>query len=60
MKFSTFKAALVAAAIAVTPAAYGQDASSLSELLRQIEQGQRTDSAEARQREAEFNSRDAC
>ncbi|MEX1265364.1 MAG: MotA/TolQ/ExbB proton channel family protein, partial [Woeseia sp.] len=34
-----------------------EDASSMSELLRQIEQGQARDSAEARQREAEFAQR---
>lgn len=39
------------------PQAVAQDAASLNELLRLIERGQSTDSAEARKREAEFNSR---
>ncbi|MEL7312065.1 MAG: energy transducer TonB, partial [Pseudomonadota bacterium] len=46
-----------AAALSLSVAAPAQDASSLSELLRQIERGQTADTAEARRREAEFRSR---
>ncbi|MEL7024626.1 MAG: MotA/TolQ/ExbB proton channel family protein [Pseudomonadota bacterium] len=46
-----------AAALSLSAAAPAQDASSLSELLRQIERGQTADTAEARRREAEFQSR---
>ena len=57
----TIKTALVAflGAALLSTGAVAQDASSLSQLLRQIEQGQNQDSAEARRREAEFNSRKA-
>lgn len=49
---------IVAAGLLAAGAVQAQeDASSMSELLRQIEQGQARDSAEARQREAEFAQR---
>lgn len=51
------KALAATAVIALAPAAGAQEAASLSELLRLIEQGQIQDSQEARQREAEFNAR---
>ncbi|MEO0575641.1 MAG: MotA/TolQ/ExbB proton channel family protein [Pseudomonadota bacterium] len=55
------KTALIALAGAtlLSTSVVAQEASSLSQLLRQIEQGQNQDSAEARRREAEFNSRKA-
>ncbi|MEM9172826.1 MAG: MotA/TolQ/ExbB proton channel family protein [Pseudomonadota bacterium] len=54
MKTTLFAAA---ASMLLAGAAVAQDAASLSDLLRQIERGQTQDSAEARRREAEFNSR---
>ena len=49
---------IVAAGLLAAGAVQAQeDASSMSELLQQIEQGQARDSAEARQREAEFAQR---
>ena len=54
LKITSLVAALV---LAVAPAAQAQEVGSLNELLRQIQQGQTRDSAEARQREAEFNAR---
>ncbi len=47
----------VAAALLFSVPAVAQEASSLSELLRQIERGETADTAEARRREAEFRSR---
>jgi biopolymer transport protein ExbB len=46
-------------AVFMAPAIQAQDASSMSELLRQIEQGTARDSAETRQRLADFQSRQA-
>lgn len=57
MKHTILKTLAAAAVLALAPMAQAQDAASLSELLKLIEQGQARDSAEARQREAEFNSR---
>ena len=51
------KALAATAVVALAPVAGAQEAASLSELVRLIEQGQIQDSQEARQREAEFNSR---
>ncbi|MEO0345383.1 MAG: MotA/TolQ/ExbB proton channel family protein [Pseudomonadota bacterium] len=51
------KALAATAIVALAPVAGAQEAASLSELVRLIEQGQIQDSQEARQREAEFNSR---
>lgn len=51
------KALAATAVLALAPVAGAQEAASLSELVRLIEQGQIQDSQEARQREAEFNSR---
>ena len=51
------KALAATAVVALAPVAGAQEAASLSELVRMIEQGQIQDSQEARQREAEFNSR---
>ena len=42
-------------AFAMVPASAQDDAASMSELLRLIEQGQARDNQEARQREARFN-----
>ncbi len=57
MKISILKTLAAAAVLALAPVAQAQDAASLNELLRLIERGQSSDTAEARQREAEFNSR---
>lgn len=48
---------LATLALAFSSTVQAQEVGSLSELLRQIERGQTQDSAEARKREAEFNSR---
>ena len=57
MKYIKTVIAGLGASLLLAGAAPAQEASSLSELLRQIERGQAADSAEARRREAEFNSR---
>ncbi len=57
MTRNILKALTATAVLVVAPVAGAQEASSLAELLRQIEQGQIQDSQEARQREAEFNAR---
>ncbi|MEM7610092.1 MAG: MotA/TolQ/ExbB proton channel family protein [Pseudomonadota bacterium] len=49
--------ATIAAAVLAFSPAKAQEASSLNELLRQIQQGQASDTAESRRREAEFNAR---
>ncbi|MEN7342284.1 MAG: MotA/TolQ/ExbB proton channel family protein [Pseudomonadota bacterium] len=57
MKFKKLTSLAAALVLASAPAAQAQEVGSLNELLRQIERGQTQDSAEARQREAEFNAR---
>ena len=59
MKHIMLKTLAAVAVLAFAPIAQAQDAASLSELLKLIEQGQVRDTAEARQREAEVNARKA-